>query len=246
MKKLIASILFFGAILTANAQTPWTFSSGFGVLIGPSKTVNVNQIKSFPVAPDTNVIQYRKSAFGANLFMYPKYHFVEKPSSSKSKYKRSKKEDEKPFDFSIGAPFMLGLGFGGGFGGGGTSFMYSLSINGDINLGGCKANSDQVAGGYIGVGLGIANTSNISVSPPTYLDASYYKLSYSTIEDYYSPDYKISALGFGPNIHGGFEFGASTNRKFGAMVAYQPAINKDGINYITIGLQIPLGNGMYF
>jgi hypothetical protein len=30
------------------------------------------------------------------------------------------------------------------------------------------------------------------------------------------------------------------------MVAYQPAINKDGINYITIGLQIPLGNGMYF
>jgi hypothetical protein len=44
MKKLIASILFFGAILTANAQTPWTFSSGFGVLIGPSKTVNVATI----------------------------------------------------------------------------------------------------------------------------------------------------------------------------------------------------------
>jgi hypothetical protein len=240
MKKIVLSILFTFSLLVMNAQSNWTFSTGIGYMFAPSKMLYINEINS---NNDTSVVQYKILAQGLSFFMYPKYHFVEVQQKSKNRSRRRSSNDEKPYDFSVGIPFMLGFGgiFGNGNGTTQTSFMYTAALMADINFGGCRANSESPMGAYIGVGFGAANTSQAQIISQVTVDNSLFSNTYKTVSNLngYSP----SALGVGPQIHAGFEYGSSTQNKFGIHVGYQPSINKNGLNYYIIGLQIPFSRG---
>jgi hypothetical protein len=240
MKKNILLIIFVLSMITANAQTNWTFSSGIGFMFAPAKTLYINEINA---NKDTSVYQYKIIAQGFSFFMYPKYHFVEAQSKSRSKSRRRSSNDDKPYDFSVGIPFMLGFGgiFSNGNGNTQTSFMYTAAAMADINFGGCRANSETPMGAYIGVGFGAANTSQAQIISDKPVDKALFSNKYKTVTDIYG--YTASALGVGPQIHAGFEYGTATQNKFGLHVGYQPSVNKNGLNYYIIGLQIPFSRG---
>jgi hypothetical protein len=241
MKKIFFTFLLCLSIFVANAQSNWTFSTGVGYMFAPAKSFYINEINP---NQDTAVIQYKILAQGLSFFMYPKYHFVEMPQKSRGNSKRRVTVDEKLYNFSVGIPFMVGFGgiFGNGNGTTQTSFMYTAAVMADINFGGCRANSETAMGAYIGLGLGVANTSTAQVLSENQVDNSFYSSKYKTVSNLIN--YRPTTLGFGPRIHAGFEYGTSNQNKFGLHVGYQPALNKNGLNYYIIGLQIPVIGGI--
>jgi hypothetical protein len=220
-------------LITTNiAFAQMSMVTGTGITHSPNSTKYIN-VGDGTVA-NTQVYSYDVVALSICGFLYPKYHFKqEKPGRG---------QKAKPYSLSVGAPILLGaqLGFGA------TSLTYSLYPMADINVGSCNVNTaDKLFGAYAGIGFGIQNTNNLSITnfQPTNLPIS---SKYRTIV----PDannlvnIKGAAKNIGLAVHFGVEFPGLFYRgtKNGLRIAAQPALNKQGASYYTLCLQQSLGS----
>jgi hypothetical protein len=234
MKNLIVLSIFFISFINTKAQSKWTFPNGFGLLLAPVQTKYINEVTTFN---DTSVFKYDITAYGFSYYFYPKYHFVESATTNRksSSNRRSKSSsDAKSYDFSAGVPIMFG--FGGNSAG--VAITYNLALTADINFGNCAVDNDAAIGAFVGLGFGVANSSTTIVNNSQQVDNSNFSSKNKTVQNI--TNYRLKALGYGPVIHGGVQFGEQENSRFGINVAYQPAINSGGLNYYTFGLQFPM------
>jgi hypothetical protein len=237
MKNFIIFCLLFLSIKLQAQSGNWTFSNAICYTFSSQKTISINQVRPL----DTAVYSFNLQSSSINAFVFPKYHFI--PTQERGK-PRKKSRDEKPYDLSVGIPLNIGYAFSIG-GNGQSSLSYGIGVTGDINIGSCRLESrDGGFGAYGGLGFGVTNTSNFTATNQKVSSASAYNSSFTTVSDIGS--YKIKPLGFGPIVHGGVEFG-NPNQKIAVHLAYQAAINKNGLDYYTIALQLPFNNmGMRF
>ncbi len=244
MKKILLTAIIAFFTMVVNAQSNWTFDNALAYVFSPEKSILLNDKNS------TDVYELKARAQGINYLFNLKYHFTGEPAlprskkssngrrTSSAKRSRSNDGDEKPYDFSAGMPIMLGYGFGRTTTGQ-SSFLISTGLHADINLGACKANSSENAGAFFGVGFGITNTSQISGTLNRRSDLIQDSKYTTVVINSYFP----KGLGFGPNIHGGGKIMVSETSELGIYASYQPAVNKNGFTYYTIGLQLPFFTG---
>jgi hypothetical protein len=231
MKKLFSIYIIFFVWQAASAQ--FSVRSGLGFSFSPL-TETFLDVKD--ASNNIQVVQFDRLAQGLNGFFEGQYHFAEKIAYNK----RGKQiSGNKNYDLGISAPTMLGFGgiFGGG--GGGLSFFYSTALMANYNMGSFAYNNNEKKFGfYAGLGFGVQNTSNFQVDIPKNVTGTVAPSpNHIQISDVNFPSYTPRALGVGPMIQTGIEFNnpfRANGSKSGLRVAYQPAINNNGLSYYTI------------
>ncbi len=221
MKNIIkpALLLTTSMFLSISSKAQLEVYTGGGILLSLNTKRYVNVVRP---NVDTTVYSYNTEALAFNAVFYPKYHLKQAPTR--------KGEEAKPYSISVGAPIALALQFFNG----GTSFNYGICPAVDINLGSCNPNNKSARIGFFaGLGAGVQNTNNLSMSSLTQVTLPpSNKYRYIDANNFSAEIVKRAGLNIGPMVHLGLQLGW-----WGFRAAYQPAINRQGINYITLNAQ---------
>jgi hypothetical protein len=247
MKKSFLLMISVCSLIAAKAQ--FTLKNGLSLGLAPNQTSYVFVDYGDPNRTNS-LVQIEKQAFSINSFFMPQYHLVKKDnksgnrgtrtgsskysssrSSSRSSASRNAASDAKPFDLGLAAPINLGASFFNQL-----TFFYSTGLTANINFNSMSYNNrSKMWGAFVGAGISVANTNLITgevrdvtgvIDPTT--------VKYATVANDFN-NYKIRGLGIGPLIHAGVEVVNPLSRfqgsKVGLRFGYQPAINRNGLDY---------------
>lgn len=234
MKKTTVLIAALGCMYQAQAQ--FEISTGIGLALSASKTQHflVTSTKYYSSQIDTSYYSYKVSGEGFGVFVYPKFHVFEMAKHS----------------LSIGAPIMLGLSGSANSQEGGTmSFLYDFNLSADINGGRLNKKSgdskEKFFGYFVGVGLGIINTSGKVYDLDGSTKQKDNSVNYTVVSDNDNIEDHMSVKTAGFFIHAGgtlpigYKNGGSSN--VGVRLFFKPGFGDKSPSYFGINGFITLG-----
>ncbi len=232
MKKTFLLIGTLGCLHQAHAQFEMNLGAGFAVSAQKKQHFLTLRSNAYSQKTDTSYYTYLVSGGGFGIFLYPKYHVVEVVNHS----------------LSVGAPIMLGFsGSANTQTGGSFSYLYDMNLSLDINGGRLNKkrgdSKEKLFGYFVGVGLGIINTSSLSYELNS--RAPDKNRNYHVISNGESIDDHISGKNAGVFIHAGGTLPLMFNRESGANMGLRlfvkPGLGQKAPTYFGMNAFLSLG-----